>query len=142
MLSFLWSATRSHLLRELDPAEEGDTLLLIVDTDLTLSTQCKNAGSIVYLGTSSISYSGGAYSWTLNLTLQGVPVAIEIGGAEITTFTDPMDPHWTSPFGVPRTFPAVVGTVEQYMTPTDFHPDNYLTSIQLLNVDVVLEILQ
>jgi hypothetical protein len=139
---FLQQVPGDDVCGELEPAEEGDTLLLIVNTDLTLSTQCKNAGSMVYLGTSSISYSGGAYSWTLNLTLQGVPVAIEIGGAEITTFTDPMDPHWTSPIGVPRTFPAVVGTVEQYMTPTDFHPDNYLTSIQLLNVDVVLEILQ
>ena len=130
----------------LEPAEEGDTLLLIVNADLTLSTVCQGVdsapGTTVDLGTSSISYSGNTYSWTLNLTLQGVPVAIKIGGVEITDFTDPLDPHWTAPGGVPRTFPAVVGTVDQYMTPTDFHPDNYLTSLQLLNVDVVLEILE
>jgi hypothetical protein len=143
---FLQQVPGDDVCATLDPAEEGDTLLLIVNPDLTLSTVCQGAdtapGTTVDLGTSSISYDGDAFSWTLDLTLQGVPVAIEIGGAEFIDFMDPLDPHWTAPSGVPRTFPAVVGTVEQYMTPTDFHPNNYLSSLQLLNVDVVLEILE
>ena len=117
--------------------------MLIVNNDLTLSTTCNSeTGTTVDLGTSSISYSGGAYIWTLNLTLQGVPVTLAVGGAEITQFTDPLDPHWEAPSGTPRTFPAIVGNVAQYLTPTDFHPDNYLTSLQLLDVDVVFEILE
>jgi hypothetical protein len=130
----------------LDPAEESDTLLVIVNSDLTLSTQCKNPdnppGTVTDLGTSSISYIGGGFVWSLNLTLQGVPATFAIGSAEIAQFTDPLDPHWEAPSGTPRTFPAIVGTVEQYLTPTDFHPDNYLSSLQLLNVDVVLEVLE
>jgi len=142
---FLMQVPGDNVCALLEPAEEGDTLLLLVNADLTVSTVCQGVdsapGTSVDLGTSSISYSGDAYSWTLDLTIEGVPVSYEIGGAEFTTFTDPLDPHWTAPGGVPRTFPAIVGTVDQYTTPTDFHPDNYLTSLQLLNVDVVLEIL-
>jgi len=140
---FLMQVPGDDACAALDPAEEGDTLLLIVNNDLTLSTTCNSeTGTTVDLGTSSISYSGGAYIWTLNLTLQGVPVTIAVGGAEITQFTDPLDPHWEAPSGTPRTFPAIVGNVAQYLTPTDFHPDNYLTSLQLLDVDVVFEILE
>ncbi len=140
---FLMQVPGDDACAALDPAEEGDTLLLIVNNDLTLSTTCNSeTGTTVDLGTSSISYSGGAYIWTLNLTLQGVPVTLAVGGAEITQFTDPLDPHWEAPSGTPRTFPAIVGNVAQYLTPTDFHPDNYLTSLQLLDVDVVFEILE
>ena len=130
----------------LDPAESGDTLLVMVNTDLSLSTTCNNAdsapGTVVDLGTSTISYADGAFVWTMELTLQGVPVTVAIGGAVIEDFTDPLDPSWEAPSGMPRTFSAVTGNVAQYMTPTDFHPDNYLSSIQLLDVDVVLEILE
>lgn len=130
----------------LDPAEDADTLLIMVNNDLSLSTTCRGVdsapGTVVDLGTSTISYSDGGFVWTLDLTLQGVPVTVAIGGAVMEDFTDPLDPHWEAPSGTPRTFPAVTGNVAQYMTPTDFHPDNYLSSIQLLDVDVVLEILQ
>ncbi len=128
-------------------AESGDTLLVIVNNDLSLSTVCRDTvnnepGTTVDLGTSSISYSDGGFVWTMELTLQGVPVTVAIGNAVIEDFTDPLDPSWEAPSGVPRTFSAVTGNVAQYMTPTDFHPDNYLSSIQLLDVDVVLEILE
>jgi PKD repeat protein len=133
----------------LEPAENGDTLLLIVNSDLTLSTICRNAedgttGTTVDLGTSAISYDGSGFSWTLNLTfIGGIPVTYEIGGAAITDFVDPLDPSWFAPSGTPRQFSAVTGTVESYQTPTDFLDDeSYLSSIQLLNVDVVLEILE
>ncbi len=143
---FLMQVPGDDVCAALDPAEDSDTLLIIVNSDLTLSTQCKNPdnppGTVTDLGTSSISYSGSSFTWALNLTLQGVPATFAIGSAEITQFTDPLDPHWEAPSGTPRTFPAIVGTVEQYLTPTDFHPDNYLTSLQLLNVDVVLEVLE
>jgi hypothetical protein len=140
---FLLQVPGDDVCGALDPAENGDTLLLIVNSDLTLSTLCRNEdsspGTTVDLGTSTISYSNDAYTWTLNLTLQGVPVSYVIGNAVITDFTDPLDPHWTAPSGTPRTFSSVQGTVEQYLTPTDFA--DYLGSLQLLNVDVVLEIL-
>jgi hypothetical protein len=142
---FLMQVPGDDACAALDPAEEGDTLLLMVNADLTLSTHCKNPdktpGTVVDLGTSSISYSGGAFVWTLNLTLQGVPVTIAVGDAVIEDFTDPMDPHWEAPSGNPRTFSAVTGNVAQYMTPTNFDPEKYLESIQLLDVDVVFEIL-
>ena len=129
----------------LDPAEAGDTLLLIVNTDLTISTQCKNIddkspGTIVDLGTSSISYDGSAYSWTLNLTIQTIPVAFVIMDAEIEDFTDPLDPTWFAPDGSPRTFTAITGTVDQYLTTTDLADP--LSSLELLNVDVVFEIFE
>lgn len=140
---FLMQVPGDDVCAALDPAEEGDTLLLIINNDLTLSTTCNSeTGTTVDLGTSSMSYSNGGYIWTLNLTLQGVPVAIAVSGAEITQFTDPLDPHWEAPSGTPRTFPAITGNVPQYLTPTDFHPDNYLSSLQLLDVDVVFEILE
>jgi hypothetical protein len=128
-------------------AESGDTLLILVNNDLSLSTICRDTvnnepGTTVDLGTSSISYSEGGFVWTMELTLQGVPVTVAVGGAVIEDFTDPLDPSWEAPSGMPRTFSAVTGNVAQYMTPTDFHPDNYLSSIQLLDVDVVLEILE
>ena len=133
----------------LEPAEDGDTLLLIVNSDLTLSTICRNTedkspGTTVDLGTSSISYDGSAYSWTLNLTfISGIPVTFVVGGVEITDFTDPLDPSWFAPSGTPRTFSAIAGTVDSYQTPTDFlNDETYLSSIQLLNVDVVFEILE
>ena len=128
-------------------AESGDTLLFIVNNDLSLSTICRDTvnnepGTTVDLGTSSISYADGGFVWTMQLTLQGVPVTVAIGEAVIEDFTDPLDPSWEAPSGMPRTFSAVTGNVAQYMTPTDFHPDNYLSSIQLLDVDVVFEILE
>ena len=144
--SFLMQVPGDDACDALEPPEDADTLLLMVNNDLSLSTTCRGVdsapGTVVDLGTSSISYSGGAFIWTLNLTLQGVPVTVAVGGAEISDFTDPMDPHWEAPSGVPRTFPAVVGNVEQYMTPTNFDPEKYLESIQLLDVDVVFEILE
>ena len=133
----------------LEPAENGDTLLLIVNSDLTLSTICRNAedgstGTTVDLGTSTIAYDGSGFSWTLNLTfIGGIPVTYEIGSAEIADFIDPLDPSWFAPSGTPRTYSAITGTVEAYQTPTDFlNDETYLSSIQLLNVDVVLEILE
>ncbi len=142
---FLMQVPSDDACAALDPAEEGDTLLLMVNNDLSLSTTCQGVdsapGTVVDLGTSTISYSGGAFVWTLNLTLQGVPVTVAIGDAVIEDFIDPLDPHWSAPSLEGRTFSAVTGNVPQYMTPTDFHPDNYLSSIKLLDVDVVLEIL-
>jgi hypothetical protein len=131
----------------LEPSENGDTLLIIVNSDLTLSTACRNddksPGTTVDLGESTISYANGGFVWTLNLTISTIPVPIAIGGAEIADFTDPLDPHWTAPSGTPRTFSAIRGTVENYMTPTDFLDETtYITSIDFLTVDVVFEILQ
>jgi hypothetical protein len=128
----------------LEPEEHGDTLLLVVNNDLTLSTICRDTtnndpSTTVDLGTSSISYSGDAFTWTLNLTIQTIPVAIPIGNAVIAEFMDPLDPHWFAPSGTPRQFSSIQGTVEQYMAPLDLADP--LTSITFLNVDVVLEIL-
>jgi hypothetical protein len=143
---FLMQVPGDDACAALDPAESGDTLLVMVNNDLSLSTTCKDAdsapGTVVDLGTSTISYLDGGFVWTMELTLQGVPVTVAIGAAVIEDFTDPLDPSWEAPSGMPRTFSAVTGNVAQYMTPTDFHPDNYLSSIQLLDVDVVLEILE
>ena len=127
-------------------AESGDTLLFIVNNDLSLSTICRDTvnnepGTTVDMGSSTISYIDGGFVWSMDLTLQGVPVTVAIGDAVIEDFTDAMDPHWSMPSLQGRTFSAVTGNVAQYMTPTDFHPDNYLSSIQLLDVDVVFEIL-
>ena len=131
---------------ETNEAESGDTLLFIVNNDLSLSTICRDTvnnepGTTVDLGMSTISYLDGGFVWSMDLTLQGVPVTVAIGDAVIEDFTDAMDPHWSMPSLQGRTFSAVTGNVAQYMTPTDFHPDNYLSSIQLLDVDVVFEIL-
>jgi len=96
----------------LEPSENGDTLLVIVNSDLTLSTLCRNddktPGTTVDLGESSISYSDGAFVWTLNLTISSIPVPVAISGVEIADFTDPLDPHWTAPSGTPRTFSAIM----------------------------------
>ncbi len=128
----------------LSPAENGDTLLLIVNNDLTISTLCRkkddgSSGTTVELGISTISYSGGSYIWSINLSLQGIPVQYAIGGARIADFTDPLDPHWTQPSGTPRTFSAILGTIAQFLTPLDFADP--LGSLTLLDVDVVLEVL-
>ena len=122
--------------------KNGDTLLIVVNNDLTLSTVCPS-GSPVEIGTSTISYVDGGYVWTLNTSLQGVPVTIAIAEAEIVdSYIDPLYPHYSNPSGMGGMYKAVVGNVAQYMTPTDFNPDNYLTSIQLLDVDVVFEVLE
>ncbi len=129
------------------PEERGDTLLIIVNPDLTLSTMCRlkgenTTGSTVELGTSEIKYieDVDGFVWFLNLTLEGTPVTYPIGNATIADFTDPLDPHFTAPSGTPRTFSSIQGTIGAYLTPTDFA--DYLGSLAFLNVDVVMEILE
>lgn len=130
----------------LTPPESGDNLLVIVNQDLTVSTVCHVDdvdGTTVEIGTSTISYVDGGYVWTIQTTLEGVPVPIVITGAQIVdSYLDPLHPHYSNPSGTGGTYKAIVGNVPQYMTPTDFNPDNYLTSIQLLDVDIVLEVLE
>jgi hypothetical protein len=70
-----------------------------------------------------------------------IQVTIPIGSAQIADFTDPLDPSWFAPSGVPRTFTAVTGTVENYMALLDLAAEDPLTALTFLNVDVVLEIL-
>lgn len=111
----------------------GDTLLVIVNNDLTLSTICPS-GATVELGPSLLSYNGTDYVWTLNLSLQGNPIPYSINGATVADFTEY---DFTS--GTPRTFSSVQGTIPAFTTPTDF--ENYLGSLAFLEVDVVLEIL-
>ncbi len=142
---FLLQVPGDDVCSALAPEERGDTLLIIVNPDLTLSTTCRlkgenTTGSTVEMGTSSISYADGGFIWTLNLSLEGTPVTYPIGNATITDFTDPLDPHFTAPSGTPRTFSSIQGTIGAYLTPTDF--SDYLGSLAFLNVDVVMEILE
>jgi PKD repeat protein len=130
----------------LDPREKGDTLLLIVNNDLSLSTLCRDTltsapGTTVDIGSSTISYSGDAFTWTLSLTIMNIPVSIPVGEAKIEDFTDPLDPSWFAPSGQPRTFSAVTGNVPTYMALLDLAAPDPLTAISFLDVDVVLEIL-
>ena len=56
---FLMQVPGDDACAALDPAESGDTLLVMVNNDLSLSTTCNNAdsapGTVVELGTSTIS---------------------------------------------------------------------------------------
>jgi hypothetical protein len=126
----------------LAPAESqrGDTLLLVVNSDLTLSTKCRlddsnDAGATVELGTSQISYSGGKYYWTLNMTFQGIPIPFVIGDPQsVASFIDPLLDG--------ATYPALTGTVDQFTTPTNFESETtILTSLTQIKVDVVLQVL-
>jgi hypothetical protein len=142
---FLLQVPGDNVCSALDPEERGDTLLIIVNPDLTLSTTCRlkgenTTGSTVEIGTSTISYADGGFVWTLNLTLEGVPVSYPLYNATIADFTDPLDPHFTAPSGTPRTFSSIQGTIDPYTTPTDFL--DYLGSLAFPSVDVVLEILE
>lgn len=129
--------------KALDPAESGDNLLVIVNPDLTLSTICHVGDDLtttVEIGTSEISFMEGKYSWDISTALEGTPISIVIGNARIETFVDPLHPHYSEPSGQGGAYSAVMGTVASYLTPTDF--TDYLGSLALLNVDVVLEILE
>lgn len=139
---FLLQVPGDDVCKALDPAESGNTLLVIVNPDLTLSTVCtkdETEGTTVEIGISKISFSDDKFTWFMDVALEGVPVTYAIGDARIADFTDPLDPHFLEPSGVPRTFSAIQGTIDQYLTPTDFA--DYLGSLAILNVDVVLEIL-
>jgi len=112
----------------------GDTLLIVVNNDLTLSTVCPS-GNSVELGPSLISYDGSNYIWSLNLSLDGNPIPYVI-----TIKNDGVDfTEYDFGTGTPRTFTSIQGTIPSYTTPTDF--TDYLGSLAFLEVDVVFEIL-
>jgi len=135
---FLLQVPGDDVCAALSPAEKGDTLLVIVNPDLTLSTTCRNddgsTGSTVELGPSVISYDGSNYIWTINLSLQGNPIPYAITIIDEADFTE-----YDFATGAPRTFPSIQGTVAAFTTPTDF--EDYLGSLAFLEVDVVFEIL-
>lgn len=112
----------------------GDTLLIIVNDDLTLSTICPS-GALEELGPSTITYADGEFTWTLNLSLQGNPIPYSIVGPTMADFTE-----YDFTTGAPRTFSSYQGTIPAFTTPTDFK--DYLGSLAFLEVDVVLEILK
>lgn len=131
----------------LDPAEKGDTLIIIVDEDLKLMTQCRlegSAGSVVEIGTSTISYVDDGFLWSINTTIEDQQTTISIKDAVIADFVDPLYPNWSNPSGQGGMYQAVQGTVEQYLTPTNFEDLSDLTKLELMfvNVSVVLEIME
>ncbi len=125
--------------------KNGDTLLVIVNSDLTLSTVCPS-GSIVEMGTSKISYADGGFIWTIDVVLQGVlPLQISIADAAIVEdYIDPLYPNWSNPSGEGGMYDAITGNVAEYQTVDDygFLPDGLPTGFIYLDVDVVLEIME
>lgn len=131
----------------LSPAEQGDTLIVIVDEDLKLWTQCRAdggaAGTVVEIGTSSISYANDGFVWAINTTIQGQPVTIAIADAVIADFVDPLHPHYSMPSMQGGMYSAVQGSVEQLLIPTNFEDLEDLSKLELkfVTVDIVLEVL-
>lgn len=138
----------------IDEVYLGDTLLVIVNDDLTLSTICrkktdKNITVTTEIGSSTISYIDDKYVWTINVVLQGVlPLQIRIDDARIEPdYIDPLYPHFLTPSGTGGMYDAIIGTAPEYLTVGDYGflatgglpaPADYL----FLNVDIVIQILE
>ncbi len=121
--------------------ESGDQLYFEVDDDLSLMTNCHIgdvAGQRVLIGTSSISYKDGKFSWALTLYSQ-IEIEYIIDNPTSETFIDPLDPQDAN--GTPNQFPALRGMVEKYTIPTNvFDEAGILTSLSLKKVEVILEV--
>lgn len=128
----------------LDPEEGGDTLYFGVDDDLSLTTICHigdDPGQSVLIGTSTISYADGEFSWALNLESQ-IPITYIIDNPTAEEFVDPLDSFTEQGAPVPRVYPAIRGMVEEFTTPTNvFDEAAILTSLALKKVEVVLEVI-
>jgi len=124
------------------PEEGGDTLLIVVNSDLSLSTECTlndSPGSSADIGISWISYAEGAFSYTISLVFipeASLSVPYKIEGANFTDFTDPVEQ---------TIYPALLGRVNAFTTPADFtnqaameNPLNWKNPM----VDVVLKVLE
>ena len=119
--------------------ERGDTVYFEVEDDLTLTTICNVdgvAGQSVLIGTSSISYADGQFSWTI-VQYSQIEVTYIVNNPTAETFIDPLDE--TTPG---RQFPALRGTVDQFTIPTNvFDEAGILTSLSQKKVEVILEVL-
>ena len=125
----------------LDPTEDGDTLLIIVNEDLTISTECNVGGapgSTVQIGISEITFADDKFVYTMLLDfLPGLSLPYEIDGAKIEEFTD----VYTDPAS-PEVYQALQGTVIGMTTPTDLATQETIqdfTKWAYPNVDVVLK---
>ena len=101
----------------------GDTTLIVVKDDFTLSTDCSDGTPDSKTGDWSISYKEGAgYVFTLTFIFDadaGIVIPYAIAGAEFVMFDDPI---------LSKQYPALHGTVDAFTTPTDFTDEKSLTN--------------
>lgn len=128
----------------LDPSEGGDTLLIIVNQDLTISVPCNvdgAAGSIVQIGTAEIKFEDDKFVFSMLLEfLPGLALPYVMDGAKIEEFTD----VYTDPTN-PTVYQALQGTVIGMTTPTDLSTEESIqdfTKWATPNVDVVLKLIE
>ena len=128
----------------LDPTENGDTLLIIINEDLTVSTVCNvdgAAGTTVQIGVWEISFAEDKFMFTMQLDfLPGLSIPYQIDDAKIESFTD----AYTDPAN-PTVYDALQGTVINMTTPTDLATEETIqdfTKWDYPNVDVVLKLIE
>ena len=128
----------------LEPSENGDTLLIIINADLTVSTVCTTdaggVGSTVQIGVWEITFAEDKYMFTMQLDfLPGLSIPYQIDGANIGEFVDESEP------GNPVTYTVLQGTVINMTTPTDLATEETIqdfTKWEYPNVDVVLRLIE
>jgi len=113
-----------------------------VDENLALHAICKE-GEPVLIGYSSISYKDGKFVYSLELMFNDsgtVRITYDVNGASFTNFNDP----WTDPEN-PREYNSLQGTVNEFITPTDWSTAETISNLDKLTtaqVDVVLEVVE
>ena len=104
-------------------SDAGDTTLVVVKDDFTLSTDCSAGTPQDKTGDWTISYKEGTgYIFTLTFIFDtDIPIVIPyaIGGAEFKTFDDPI---------LGKQYPALHGTVQAFTTPSDFTDESTMTN--------------
>jgi len=123
----------------LGDGNKGDTTLIIVNADLTLSTECSEGGPPEdNIGVSTITYANDEFIFTIELVFTDLLPAIPypITGAVIADFDDPLA-------GV--TYEALMGTVEGFTLPLDYTSDATMqdpTKWGFPEVDVVFRVVE
>ncbi len=101
----------------------GDTTLIVVQGDFTLSTDCSEGTPDSKTGDWSISYKEGTgYIFTLTFIFDAtnnIVIPYAIGGAEFVVFSDPI---------LTQDYAALHGTVDAFTTPTDYTDESTLTN--------------
>jgi hypothetical protein len=129
----------------LDPSENGDTLLIIINADLTVSTVCTAdggaVGTTVPIGVWEITFAEDKFMFTMQLDfLPGLSIPYQIDDAKIELFQD----VYSDPAN-PTAYDALQGTVINMTTPTDLATEETIqdfTKWSYPNVDVVLRIIE
>jgi hypothetical protein len=119
----------------------GNSLKFKVDADFNLTAICED-GNPTSIGTSMLSYKDEKFIYTLDLIFNDAgdqKIAYAIDGAKFANFSDPYSDSQN-----PREYNALQGTVNDFITPTDFTSAETMADIAKLaapKVDVVLEVI-